>query len=114
MFDILKACHNESCCGYFSNKRIAYKIIHLGYYWPTPFRDTKRYVRSCDSCHKMGFPIATNAMPLHPQVLVKPFEKWALDLIGPINPLSKKKKVHICLHILCYQMGGCKMSTMCN
>eukprot|EP00253_Pinus_taeda_P002632 PITA_02632 len=26
------------------------------------------------------------------QVLIEPFEKWALDFIGPINPPSKKKK----------------------
>lgn len=31
-------------------------------------------------------------MPLQPQVLIEPFEKWALDFIGPINPPSKQKK----------------------
>jgi len=31
-------------------------------------------------------------MPLQIQVLIEPFEKWALDFIGPINPPSKQKK----------------------
>ena len=31
-------------------------------------------------------------MPLQPQVLIEPFEKWALYFIGPINPPSKKNK----------------------
>ena len=31
-------------------------------------------------------------MPLQLQILIKPFEKWALDFIGPINPPSKQKK----------------------
>jgi len=31
-------------------------------------------------------------MTLQPQVLIKPFEKWALDFIGPINPPSKQRK----------------------
>ena len=31
-------------------------------------------------------------MPLQPQVLIEPFEKWALDFVGPINPPSKQKK----------------------
>jgi transposase InsO family protein len=31
-------------------------------------------------------------MSLQLQVLVRPFEKWALDFVGPINPPSKGRK----------------------
>ena len=31
-------------------------------------------------------------MRLQTQVLIEPFEKWALDFFGPINPPSKQKK----------------------
>ena len=44
MHDILKASHDGPCGGHFSNKRTTYKILHLGYYWPTLFQDAKRYV----------------------------------------------------------------------
>jgi hypothetical protein len=30
-------------------------------------------------------------MPLQPQLQIEPFEKWALDFVGPINPPSKQK-----------------------
>ncbi len=40
----------------------------------------------------MGKPTLSNEMPLQPQVLIEPFEKWALDFFGPISPPSKKKK----------------------
>jgi len=40
----------------------------------------------------MGWSVQSNKMPLHPQVSLDPFEKWALDFMGPITPMSKKKR----------------------
>ena len=40
----------------------------------------------------MGRPTASDQMPLQPQVMIEPFEKWALDFLGPISPMSRKKK----------------------
>jgi hypothetical protein len=91
MYDILKACHDEPCGGHFADKRTANKVLHLGYYWPTIFRDAKQYVRSCDKCQRMGRPVKSDEMSLQPQLQIEPFEKWALDFVGPINPPSKQK-----------------------
>lgn len=92
VFDILKSCHDEPCGGHFANKRTAYKFLHLGYYWPTLFRDAKTYVKSCDSCQMMGKLVQRDEMPLKPQVLIEPFERWRLDFVRPIMPMSQKKK----------------------
>eukprot|EP00253_Pinus_taeda_P021297 PITA_21297 len=45
MPNILKACHDEPCGGHFADKRTVYKILSLGYYWPSLFKDAKQYVR---------------------------------------------------------------------
>eukprot|EP00253_Pinus_taeda_P021188 PITA_21188 len=45
MPDILKACHDEPCGGHFADKRTTYKILSLGYYWPSLFKDEKQYVK---------------------------------------------------------------------
>lgn len=50
IFDILKACHDRPCGGNFAKCRIAHKVLHTGYYWPTIFKDAKKFVQACDSC----------------------------------------------------------------
>eukprot|EP00253_Pinus_taeda_P030428 PITA_30428 len=45
MPDILKAFHDEPCGEHFADKRTTYKILSLGYYWPSLFKDTKQYVK---------------------------------------------------------------------
>eukprot|EP00253_Pinus_taeda_P005550 PITA_05550 len=92
ILDILRACHDEPCGGHFADKQTTYKVLQLGYYWPFVFRDSKAYVKQCDNCQRTGRPILSDEMPLKPQVLIEPFEQWALDFVGPINPPSKGKR----------------------
>ena len=76
MTDILHACHDGPCGGDFFDKRTAYKVLHSGYYWPSIFKDVAKYVKGCDSCQRMGRPMSADQMPLQPQVMIEPFEKW--------------------------------------
>jgi len=39
----------------------------------------------------MGRPGQSDEMPLHPQLVIEPFQFLALDFIGPINPSSNQK-----------------------
>jgi hypothetical protein len=66
-------------------------VLHSGYYWPSIFKDDAKYVRSCDSCQRIGRPTSGEEMILHAQVMIESFEKWALDFVGPISPMSHKK-----------------------
>ena len=74
------------------------KYLHSGYYWPSIFKDAAKYVKGCDSCQRMGRPTSSDQMPLQPQVMIEPFEKWDLDFIRPISPMSRKKKyILVCM-----------------
>jgi hypothetical protein len=90
--DIFQAFHDVPCGGHFVYKRIAYKVLQYGYYWPHIFKDAKTYVSNCDEFQRMGKPTAQDQMPLQAQVVIEPFDKWALDFVGLINPTYKKKK----------------------
>jgi hypothetical protein len=92
MQDIFRVFHDGPCGGHFANKRIAYKILQSGYYWPTIFKYEKKYVASCDDCQRMGKPTTADEMPLQAQVVIETFEKWALYFVEPINPMSHRKK----------------------
>eukprot|EP00253_Pinus_taeda_P024336 PITA_24336 len=62
--DILKACHHEPCDGHFADKRTTYKILSVGYYWMSLFKDAKQYFKRCDNCQRVGKPTPSNEMSL--------------------------------------------------
>ena len=41
IYDILRACHDEPCGGHFLDRRMGHKVLQMGYYWPTIFKDAK-------------------------------------------------------------------------
>jgi len=67
-------------------------VFKLGYYWPTIFEDSKPSCKRCDSCQRIGRLVVSDEMPLKSQVLIEPFEKWALNFLGTINPPSNGNK----------------------
>ena len=91
IFNILSACHDEPCSGYFADHRTRHKVLQMGYYWPTIFKDAKKYVKACNSCQRMGRFDQSNEMPLQPQLVIEPFEIWALYFVSPFNPPFKHK-----------------------
>jgi transposase InsO family protein len=86
---ILKGCHGDNCGGYFAGFVTTHKALQSGYWWPTLFKDAAFYAKKCDPCQKIGKPISSSAMPLHPILAQVPFEKWGIDFVGPIKPPSR-------------------------
>jgi hypothetical protein len=84
-------CHDEPCGGHFADHKSGHKVLHMGYYWPSIFKDAKKYVQACDSCKRVGRLGQAGEMPLQPQVVMEPFERWALDFVGPFNAKSNQK-----------------------
>jgi hypothetical protein len=47
--DLLKDFHDGPYGGHFDDKRTTHKILRMGYYWPSLFKDAKKYVQVCDN-----------------------------------------------------------------
>jgi hypothetical protein len=47
---MIKELHLGYCGGHFASHTTTHKILREGYYWPTLFTDTHRYVRSFQPC----------------------------------------------------------------
>ena len=86
IYPILRTSHDGPCGGHFADKRTILKILQLGYYCPTIFKYAREYVWSCDSFQRMGQPLQSDKIQLQTQIVVEPFEKWALYFVGLIKP----------------------------
>ena len=61
---ILNKCHVSPYGGHLAGDRTTHKILKLGFYWPTLFKDCYDWVKHCDKCQKMGNISRRIEMPL--------------------------------------------------
>ena len=54
IYEVLRAAHDDPCGWNFVDKITDHKVLQMGYYWPSIFRDAQNYVRRCDSFQGMG------------------------------------------------------------
>ena len=94
---VMKALHSGPSGGHFVAMTTINHIRTAGYWWPYLIRDVKAYVGGCDQCQRMGAPSFRNHWPLNPIIPLAPFEKWGIDFIGPIAPISGRRKKYIIL-----------------
>lgn len=71
-------------------KRTTDRILQE-FYWPDLHGDVKRFVKSCDICQRTTPKGKIGVAPLGNMPLIRtPFERVAVDLIGPFSPVSDR------------------------
>jgi hypothetical protein len=85
---IVTELHAGVCGGHFSGRTTAHKIMCVGYYWLTLFKDTHTFICTCKPCQRFEGKQRLSALPLDPVVIEDPFQQWRLDFIGQIPQVS--------------------------
>ena len=83
MGSIVNHCHTLSCGGHFGGQRTLAKVLQLGFYWPTLFKDAHQFVSTCDRCQRMGSISKQDEPPLRIILEVELFDLWGKDFMGP-------------------------------
>ena len=83
---VLTFCHSEACVGQFFARKMANKILHAGFYWPTLFKDCFDFYKTCAKCQQLGGVTKRNMMPLTPILINEIFDCWGLDFMGTFPP----------------------------
>ena len=57
-------------------------MLECGLFWPTLFRDSYIFCKSCENCQKTGNLSHMNQMPLTPILVCEIFDVWGIDFMG--------------------------------
>nr|XP_033508386.1 uncharacterized protein LOC117273335 [Nicotiana tomentosiformis] len=75
---VLQACHASPYGGHFGGVRTAAKVLESGFYWPTLFKDTHIWVKSCDDPYSNNYIL----------VAVDYVSKWVEAMALPTNDVK--------------------------
>ena len=80
--------HSTNFSGHLGSRKTCDRLT-AAFHWPGVYEDVRRFCLSCDTCQRMG--TKPSKVPLvSPPVISEPFERVAIDLIGPIIPSSNE------------------------
>ena len=92
---VISSLHEGHAGGHFGEEVTAHKILKVGYYWMTLFKDVYSHVRKCIECQKSARREKRLVFPLQLVGVDTLFQQWGLDVIGDINPLSSGQHKYI-------------------
>ena len=87
---VMRVAHETVLAGHMATKKTVNRVQH--FYWPGLQGDVRRFCQSCDVCQRtipkgrVGKALL-GKMP----VINVPFERVAVDLVGPIDPITNQK-----------------------
>lgn len=92
---VLHLAHESPISGHQGIKKTKDRVLE-SFYWPGVQEEVRRFVKSCDACQRTYPKGKVGKAPLGRMPLIDtPFERVAVDIIGPLTPISKKGNRYI-------------------
>lgn len=92
---VLMLAHESLMGGHMGMAKTLDRVLE-SFYWPGVTGDVKRWCNSCDACQRTIPKGRTGKAPLGKTPLIStPFHKVAIDLVGPITPVSSQGNRYI-------------------
>ena len=92
---VMKLAHDCIMSGHQALKKTCSRVVSQ-FCWPGVHADVKRYCQSCDICQRTTPKGITTKVPLGKMPLIEsPFQRVAVDLVGPIAPVTDKGNRYI-------------------
>ncbi|XP_041439585.1 uncharacterized protein LOC121400486 [Xenopus laevis] len=92
---LLHMAHEIPLAGHQGVTRTQHRLTQ-NFYWPGVSQEVTRYCRTCDSCQRTGRANDKPRFPLCPlPIISEPFQRVAVDLIGPLSRPSRSGKQYI-------------------
>lgn len=97
--DLLHLAHGSSWSGHLGVKKTKDRLLQE-YYWPGCFREIENFVRTCDTCQRVGKPGDKVRAPMKlVPVITEPFRRLVIDTVGPL-PTTTSGYRHV-LTVIC-------------
>ena len=90
---VLELAHKIPLAGHMGKNKTAQRILQR-FYWPSLFKDTAEYCRTCAECQKTSKRKGRPAPLIPLPVMEEPFQRIAMDIVGPL-PRSRSGKRYV-------------------
>ena len=81
--DVLVSCHDDPTAGHLGQIK-TYDKVRNRYYWHGMFKDVEHWCRTCIDCAMRKRPRNHHKAPLLPIPVEGPFDRVAMDILGPL------------------------------
>ena len=92
---VMRLAHESIMGAHLGTRKTVLRILSE-FFWPGIQADTRRFCRSCDICQRTTPKGKSIKVPLQQMPLIEePFQRVAVDLIGPLLPVTSKGNRYI-------------------